>query len=143
MKVSLSPPALIFQNRPEGAKGGSRMCVVLLPLGYPPKMLVHELHHVKQWWFITIAAAVLLFTVATVVPFVSYYAVFLSVGAMGAAYRFSASFRFKSEAAAYAAGFTGEANELNDTAATLASTYYSTGRTLEESRDAIASSLSK
>ena len=113
------------------------MCVVLLPLGYPPKMLVHELHHVKQWWFITVAAAVLLFTVATVIPFISYYVMALSAGPYAALYRFSASFRFRAEAAAYAASFTGEPNELDDYAAALASTYYSTGRTIAEARDAI------
>ena len=137
MKVRLRPPAIIFENRQRGATGKSAAFVVMLPPDCPPKMLVHELHHVKQWWFIMGVAAVLLFTVAAVVPFVSYYAVFLSVGAMGAMYRFSASFRFRAEAAAYAASFTGEPNELDDYAAALSSPLYSTGRTIAEARDAI------
>tara|TARA_R110000824_G_scaffold93709_2_gene226590 strand:+ start:26273 stop:26716 length:444 start_codon:yes stop_codon:yes gene_type:complete len=141
VKVSLSPPALIFQNRPEGAKGGARMCVVLLPQGYPPKMLQHELHHVKQWWVVTLCAAVLLFALATVAPLVSYYVLALSAGVYAALYRFSAEFRHRAEAAAYAVTYTGEPNELAEYAETLASSLSSTGRTVKECRGAVASRI--
>ena len=139
MKASLRPPALIFERRPRGTTGKSAAFIVMLPHDYPAKMLVHELHHVKQWWFITLVSAAIVFVVATMVPFVSYYAMFLSVGVMGVLYRFSAWFRFRAEAAAYAAGFTNEPDELSDYAKALASSLYSTGRTLKESRGAIAS----
>jgi hypothetical protein len=139
MMFRLSPPAVIFERLPRGTNGKSSAFVVMLPHGYPAKMLVHELHHVKQWWFITLVSAAIVFAVATMVPFVSYYAMFLSVGVMGLLYRFSAGFRFKAEAAAYAAGFTNEPDELSDYAKALSSSLYSTGRTLKESRGAIAS----
>jgi hypothetical protein len=138
MKAQTRPPALIFQNRPLGAKGGSRMCLVLLPLGYPQKMLVHELHHVKQWWLITLFAAVLLFALAAVVPLVSYYVIALSVWPYAAMYHLSAAFRFRVEAAAYAAGFTSEPNEQDQYANALSSSLYSTGKTFDECKRAIA-----
>jgi hypothetical protein len=138
MKFNLLPPAVVLENRPTGSKGGTTMFVVMLPDGFPPKMLDHELHHVKQWWFITITAAVLLFGLATAVPVISYYVMALSAGVMGALYRFSADFRFRSEAAAYAATYTNEPNELRDYAQALSSPLYSTGRTLEECSAAIA-----
>jgi hypothetical protein len=141
MKVSLSPPALIIERRPQASKGGARMCVVLLPQGYPPKMLQHELHHVKQWWVVTLCAAVLLFALATVAPLVSYYVLALSVGVYAALYRFSAEFRHRAEAAAYAVTYTGEPNELAEYAETLASSLYSTGRTVKECRGAVASRI--
>jgi hypothetical protein len=135
----LSPPAVVFERLPRGTTGKSAAFVVMLPHGYPQKMLVHELHHVKQWWFITLVSAASVFVVATMVPVVSHYAMFLSVGVMGLLYRFSAGFRFRSEAAAYAAGFTNDPDELSDYAKALSSSLYSTGRTLKESRGAIAS----
>jgi hypothetical protein len=141
MRTHLSPPALIFENRPAGAKGGSTMFVVMLPDPVPAKMLEHELHHVKQWWVVTLCAAVLLFALATVVPLVSYYVMALSIGAYGALYRFSAAFRFRVEAAAYAATYTAEPDELTKYAATLASSLYSTGKTVKECRGAIASRI--
>tara|TARA_R110000796_G_scaffold35622_4_gene91426 strand:- start:14897 stop:15340 length:444 start_codon:yes stop_codon:yes gene_type:complete len=141
MKTHLNPPALIFENRPAGSKGGSTMFVVMLPDPVPAKMLQHELHHVKQWWVVTIAAAVLLFALATVVPLVSYYVMALSVGVMGALYRFSAAFRFRAEAAAYAATYTADPNELAKYANTLAAPLYSTGRSVNECRGAIASRI--
>tara|TARA_R110000772_G_scaffold31234_3_gene77199 strand:- start:2187 stop:2630 length:444 start_codon:yes stop_codon:yes gene_type:complete len=141
MKVNLNPPALIFENRPAGAKGGSTMFVVMLPDPVPAKMLGHELHHVKQWWVLTLCAAVLLFALATVVPLVSYYVTALSIGAYGALYRFSAAFRFRVEAAAYAATYTADPNELTEYATTLASSLYSTGKTVKECRGAIASRI--
>ena len=141
MKIHTAPPALIFENRPAGAKGGSTMFVVMLPDPVPAKMLGHELHHVKQWWVVTIATAVLLFALATVVPLVSYYVMALSAGPYAALYRFSAAFRFRVEAAAYAATYTAEPDELTKYASALASSLYSTGRTVKECRGAIASRI--
>jgi hypothetical protein len=141
VKVNLNPPALILERRPQGSKGGARMCVVPLPQGYPPKMLQHELHHVKQWWAVTLCAAVILFALATVAPLVSYYALFLSIGVYAALYHFSAEFRHRAEAAAYAVTYTGEPNELTEYAETLASSLYSTGRTVKECRGAVASRI--
>jgi hypothetical protein len=138
VKARLVPPALIFERRPRGTTGKSAAFVVMLPHDYPPKMLVHELHHVKQWWAVTLISAAIVFYLATVLPFVSYYALFLSVGMMGALYRFSAWFRFRAEAAAYSASFTGQPGELDSYANALSSSLYSTGKSLGECKRAIA-----
>tara|TARA_R110000823_G_scaffold5692_4_gene22446 strand:- start:1476 stop:1919 length:444 start_codon:yes stop_codon:yes gene_type:complete len=141
MQFSLSPPAVIFTNRPKGATGQTRAFVVSMPQDFPPKMLVHELHHVRQWGMVTLVAAVLLFALAAVVAPISYYAAFLSVGVHGLLYRFSAEYRFRAEAAAYAASYTGEPTELTDYAAALGSSLYSTGRTATECRGAISARI--
>ena len=138
MKAQTRPPAVIFERRPRGTTGKSAAFVVMLPHNYPAKMLTHELHHVKQWWTVTILSAAVIFAFASFVPLVSYYAMFLSVGVMGALYRFAAWFRFIAEASAYAAGFTDEPNELGEYANALSSSLYSTGKTFDECKRAIA-----
>tara|TARA_R110000782_G_scaffold218427_1_gene305827 strand:- start:35628 stop:36071 length:444 start_codon:yes stop_codon:yes gene_type:complete len=137
MKFRLSPLAVIAEIRPKGATGGTVMFVVLLPPSYPPQMLAHELHHVKQWWAFTLASAVIVSALATAFPIVSYAAAFLSVGVFGVLYRFIPAFRFKAEAAAYAASYEDGEGEILDYARALSSPLYATGRTLHESRDAI------
>jgi hypothetical protein len=138
MKAQARPPALIFERRPRGTTGKSTAFVVMLPHDYPPKMLVHELHHVKQWWAVAILSAAVIFALASFAPLVSHYALFLSVGVMGALYRFAAWFRFRAEASAYAAGFANEPNELDQYANALSSSLYSTGKTFDECKRAIA-----
>tara|TARA_R110000782_G_scaffold269212_1_gene366881 strand:+ start:991 stop:1434 length:444 start_codon:yes stop_codon:yes gene_type:complete len=138
MKAQTRPPAVIFERRPRGTTGKSAAFVVMLPHNYPAKMLTHELHHVKQWWTVTILSATVIFALASFAPFISYYAMFLSVGVMGALYRFAAWFRFRAEASAYAAGFTDEPNELGEYANALSSSLYSTGKTFDECKRAIA-----
>ena len=138
MKAQTRPPAVIFERRPRGTVGKSAAFVVMLPHDYPAKMLIHELHHVKQWWAVTLFSAAVIFALANFAPFVSYYAMFLSVGVMGAFYRFSAWFRFKAEASAYAAGFTNDPNELDKYAKVLSSSLYSTGKTFDECKRVIA-----
>ena len=59
IRLTIRPPAIIHV-RAKGAAdkwGKTRGPFVSLPHGYPEHQFHHELHHVKQWWAVTLGSA--------------------------------------------------------------------------------------
>jgi hypothetical protein len=132
-------PAIVFRRAASAGRvhGKALGPVVILPHDAPPHLVAHELQHVRQWWVAMLASAAVLAAVAHIVPAVPYGVVALSVGVHGALYRLAA-FRFRVEAAAYAASARVAPDQIKLFARALASEH-GTGRSVADCREEIQS----
>ena len=136
MRFNISPPAIVHtrKNGPD-RWARARGPFVSLPYHSSPHQLPHELHHVRQWWAITVISAILLASLHLFVPAVPYHVAGLSVGVFGALYFVSKSFRFWAEVGAYRVSAYVQPKRIGQFAKMLYG--YNTGRTLAQCRKAI------
>ena len=135
MRVNLYPPAVIRIRKDSGGFGYARGPYVSLPVDHSAHQLPHELHHVKQWWMVTLLSAVALYALQYYVAFLPLEVIGLSVGVMGMLTRLSKTFRFATEASAYRVSTKVSPDRIDQFAKMLYD--YNTGRTLEQCRAAL------
>lgn len=118
MKLNTSPPALVFMvdSLPPDTGGCANGPVVRLLKKYENDegILKHELEHVKQFWFLTIAVCLIILAVTTFLRLPIYYAA-LGISTHGLLYLFVKPYRYWAELKAYAVQLVYSKDKEKDT----------------------------
>ena len=138
MKLSVNPPAIIRIRKDNGGYGYARAFYVTLPANTSPHQLPHELIHVRQWWALTAASAILIYVAQIYVAALPIEAMALSIGTHSGLYMVSKSYRFWAEAQAYRVSAKTRPQRIEEFAKMLYA--YKTGRTLEQCLAALKAS---
>lgn len=136
ISFNIMPPAIIHVRKPSADRWGrARLFWVSVPHNHSPHQIPHELHHVGQFWQLTIVCAVIIAGVASQVPLISYWAVCLAGLPWALFYAKSKTFRFHAEVGAYRVSNKVQPHRTGEFVKMLRG--YDTGRTLKECRAAI------